>query len=222
MKKYTMPGDGRGYYRTPSLVSLWSTAPFFHNNGLGRFTSDPSVEGRMEAFSDAVEKLLWPEKRPGTRIMMGEDEEAEDQEYAEPFTPPIYRTIKESYIVIHKSFLPDILHGLLEGEDEVRIGPIPRGTPVNLLANLDLEFKFGEVGKHKKLLELLIHTKKALRRIKDQNLNAAESREVLRSLVPDLMDVSKCPDWIVDRGHTFGSELSDEEKRALIEFLKTI
>jgi hypothetical protein len=52
-----------GYYRTPSLVSLWSSAPFLHNNTLGKFTGDPSVAGRMEAFNDAVEKLLWPEKR---------------------------------------------------------------------------------------------------------------------------------------------------------------
>jgi hypothetical protein len=49
-----------GYYRTPSLVSLWSSAPFLHNNMLGNFTGDPSVVGRINAFNDAVEKLLWP------------------------------------------------------------------------------------------------------------------------------------------------------------------
>src|SRR5216117_3600282 len=55
-----------GYYRTPSLISLWSSAPFLHNNSLGKFTGDPSVKGRIEAFNDAVEKLLWPERRLGT------------------------------------------------------------------------------------------------------------------------------------------------------------
>jgi hypothetical protein len=40
--------------------------------------------------------------------------------------------------------------------------------------------------------------------------------------VPDLLKVSKCPDFILNRGHTFGSELADEDKRALIEFLKTM
>jgi hypothetical protein len=44
---------GPGYYRVPSLVSLWSSAPFFHNNMLGTFTGDPSVEGRMRAFTSA-------------------------------------------------------------------------------------------------------------------------------------------------------------------------
>jgi hypothetical protein len=40
-----------GYYRMPSLVSVWSSAPLFHNNALGKFTGDPSVAGRMDAFS---------------------------------------------------------------------------------------------------------------------------------------------------------------------------
>ena len=53
---------GPGYYRTASLVSLWSSAPFLHNNMLGNH-GDPSVRGGMDAFNDAVEKLLWPEKR---------------------------------------------------------------------------------------------------------------------------------------------------------------
>ena len=40
--------------------------------------------------------------------------------------------------------------------------------------------------------------------------------------------MSKCPDFVVDRGHYFGTSafkeepgLSDDDKRALIEFLKT-
>jgi len=52
-----------GYYRVPSLVSVWSSAPLLHNNALGKFTGDPSIAGRMDAFSDAIQKLLWPEKR---------------------------------------------------------------------------------------------------------------------------------------------------------------
>ena len=58
-----IPDGGSGYYRVPSLISIWSSAPFFHNNMLGKYTDDPSVAGRMAAFDDAVEKLLWPEKR---------------------------------------------------------------------------------------------------------------------------------------------------------------
>src|SRR5947209_15138822 len=47
--QYTMPGGGRGFTRVPSLVSIWSTAPFLVNNRLGAYTGDPSVAGRMAA-----------------------------------------------------------------------------------------------------------------------------------------------------------------------------
>ena len=55
-----------GYYRTPSLISVWSSAPLLHNNMLGKFTGDPSVVGRMEAFNDAIEKaaLAGEAQRP--------------------------------------------------------------------------------------------------------------------------------------------------------------
>jgi hypothetical protein len=43
-----------------------------------------------------------------------------------------------------------------------------------------------------------------------------------------LLELSKCPDFVVDRGHYFGTNffkdrpgLSDSDKRALIEFVKT-
>ena len=60
---YDMPGGGRGYTRPPSLISLWSSAPFLLNNSVGQFNYDPSVEGRMTSFNDSIEKMLWPEKR---------------------------------------------------------------------------------------------------------------------------------------------------------------
>jgi len=40
--------------------------------------------------------------------------------------------------------------------------------------------------------------------------------------VPDLLGVSKCPDFITDRGHLFGAGLSDDDKHALIAFLKRL
>ena len=62
-KSFNPPGGGPGYYRPPSLISLWATAPYLHNNSLGMFTNDPSVAGRHAAFQDGIEKLLSPEKR---------------------------------------------------------------------------------------------------------------------------------------------------------------
>ena len=57
------------FYRTPTLVSVWATAPYLHNNALGIYTGDPSVAGRMAAYEDGMTKLLWPEKRLGIKSM---------------------------------------------------------------------------------------------------------------------------------------------------------
>ena len=62
-KSYDGSSGGPGYYRVPSLTSMWATAPFLHNNALGKFNNDPSVHGRLEAFDDAIQKFLWPKKR---------------------------------------------------------------------------------------------------------------------------------------------------------------
>ena len=53
------------------------------------------------------------------------------------------------------------------------------------------------------------------------------AREVFKPLASQLMTLSKCQDYVVNRGHYFGTgydneaPLSDEDKKALIEFLKT-
>jgi hypothetical protein len=60
-------------------------------------------------------------------------------------------------------------------------------------------------------------------RIKVENLDSAAAKELLKAEVaPALFKVSKCPDLIEDRGHYYGTELPDADKRALIEFLKTL
>ena len=138
--EYELPAGGRGYTRVPSLTSLWSTAPFLLNNSVGKFNWEPSVESRMDAFNDAIEKMLWPEKRDKDPIL------------GDKVPGFVYRTTGTSYIKLAPGFLPDSLHKLLSwndwlarlfpwlfSEEGVRIGPIPKGTPVSLLTNIDLE-----------------------------------------------------------------------------------
>jgi len=57
------PTGGPGYYRNVPLLALWATAPFLHNNRLGLESGDPSVAGRIEAYEDAMDKLLNPPRR---------------------------------------------------------------------------------------------------------------------------------------------------------------
>ena len=93
---------------------------------------------------------------------------------------------------------------------------IPKGTPINLLANINPETD------PKDLVALCLKLKKAFAEIKLKNLDEAATAEVLKTEVgPALFKVSKCPDLIEDRGHYFGTSLPDADKLALIEFLKT-
>jgi hypothetical protein len=118
----------------------------------------------------------------------------------------------------------------------MEIGPIPKGTPVSLLSNLDMmpddaNF-FGRFWHKKKLVGLLIKVKKALKAL-PPNATDEEAKRVFleKGLVDELLEFSKCNDFVVNRGHYFGTSylnkaenepgLRDEDKQALIEFLKT-
>jgi hypothetical protein len=196
--KFHMPGGGPGYYRVPSLIGIWASAPLLHNNSVGTYTGDPSVEGRMKAFNDAMAKLLWPQKRRGI--------------------DSIARTTTESYIEIPAAYLPSELQSATRN-GLLRLGPIPAGTPIDLLANADLDLSNRD--KAVDLIKLIGKVQADLAEINLRHLNQDESRKVLQNLVPDLLGVSKCPDFVLDRGHYYGADLPDRDKLALIEFLKT-
>lgn len=180
---YEIPAGGNGWYRTASLVNLWATAPFLHNNSLGLYNHDPSVDGRMEAFSDAAEKLLWPEKRLG--------------EASIKVTPR--ETVLRFRSVVTR---------------------VPRGTPINLLAHVNLR----EVAETPALLERftkLLGEPERLVRLAGALAYRERYDEELEALVPELLALNQAPDFVEDHGHVHHGIFSDDEKRALIEFMKT-
>ena len=239
-RPYQMPAGGRGYTRVTSLVSLWSTAPFLLNNSVGKFDPSPSVDARMRSFQNSIEQMLWPEKRDKDRVL------------GDKVPGVIDRTTATSYLRAPKGFLPDFLQDVIELEEKilpdvqvlppffketgVELGPIPKGTPVNLLANLNMmpdDAGFIERFRHKrKVVSLLMKVKKALKAL-PPNATDEEARRVFleKGIAEELLEMSKCNDFVVNRGHYFGTSylnkaenepgLSDDDKRALIEFLKT-
>jgi hypothetical protein len=184
---------GPGYYRVPSLVSLWSSAPFLHNNALGKFTGDPSLGGRLDAFNDAIEKLLWPEKRLGKSS--------------------IWRTQNECNLHLRKEFVPKPLRALADKDGYLKLGPIPKGTPINLIANLEPDLA--------QATALQLKLIPALAKIHAEGLTGEPATVELRKAIPELLAANKCPDFIEDEGHYFGTDLPDEDKRAMIEYMKT-
>ncbi len=226
---YTLAGGGRGFVRPASLTSLWSTAPFLQNNSVGEFNDDPSVEGRLKSFDNSIRQMLWPERR------------RTDDKLKSVIPGPSYiqRTTAVSYISVPYGYLPGELLGWSEwlqnllgdllpwafNPSGLRIGPIPKGFPVNALANIQLlaespraEDKIAHV---KKLIPVVKKLKAVLKSI-PRNATEQQIDAAWREVEQDLLTVSKCPDFIVNKGHYFGTYLSDDDKNALIEFLKTL
>ncbi len=224
---YEMPAGGRGYTRPASLISLWSTAPFLLNNSVGPFNSDPSVEGRLASFDASIREMLWPERRKKDSLVPGLPGYIQRTTTRSSLSIPVgYLPDKLQQLIGWKRFLPSIM-----APEDIEIGPIPAGTPVGILANLalisedrSLPARIDYQGKLIAVLTKLLADLKTL----PSDAGDEQARAMFKDVVPQLMEISKCPDYVVNRGHYFGTGmfkqepgLSNEDKEALIAFLKT-
>jgi hypothetical protein len=159
----------------------------------------------------------------------------------------IDRTTARSYVYLPVSYLPDLLQPLANSFAQggsIPVGPIPAGTPVGLLANTKLRAEAGDsLPEHAanlaKLTAALVSNTPAIAAANQTSDD--ELRQKLSGVRQPFMALSKCPDFVVNRGHYFGTAqfneqdglsadekafgtepvLSDADKRALIAFIKT-
>jgi hypothetical protein len=225
-RPYQMPGGGRGFTRPASLISLWSTAPYLLNNTVGDFYWTGTVPDRMKAFKSGIEQMLWPEKRAGNRKY--------ETASGKALPGVIDVTTERSYLRVPTGYLPEVWQPLIAykyrwmrpffGEGGLEIGPIPKGTPITLVSGMDLD-----PANHIGLLPGLIKLTKALKSL-PAGASDEEAIQVFkdRDIVNTLLQYNKCPDFVVNRGHYFGTDyfaqepgLSDADKRGLIAFLET-
>ncbi|HET9831346.1 MAG TPA: hypothetical protein VFP91_06545, partial [Vicinamibacterales bacterium] len=237
-RSYQMPAGGRGYTRPPSLVSLWSSAPFLLNNTVGHFEAEGSLEARMKSFDDGIRQMLWPnlrqkdsllgDKIPGVIDRVGD-------------RLPAGRKDEKVYLRVGGAYLPDFLQSgiplgrtlfpWLFGSEGIEMGPIPPGTPIGLLANLNPLSEDPDPARRVDYeTKVAVLVKKAVNDLKALGPNATteQAAATFKDLVPRMLELSKCPDFIVNRGHYFGTDsfkeepgLSDSDKNALIALLKT-
>ena len=207
-RRWMPPAGGRGYYRTASLVSIWATAPYLHNNSVGKFTGDPSVKGRMEAFDDGIRKLLWPDERPGKGSIKVV---STDGTYLYLRIEVLKDAVEELIRLGHPGATL-IRSPALPGSFRI---PVPKGTPINLLGNIHYKDRIPAA------VAYLTYVVKAEESRLPGALGrraAAEAKEAMDTL----LELSQCPDLIEDHGHTYGANLGDADKAALIEYLKTL
>ncbi|UIK14049.1 hypothetical protein LZK80_32210 (plasmid) [Rhizobium leguminosarum] len=156
----------------------------------------------------------------------------------------IYRTSAPSCLIVPPGFVPDKVKpftGMLnkvagwafKKDGSITVGPFPAGFPINALTNTELlpdndeEDKFAN---YKRLIAAgpaLIGAFSELggqctpEELADPAV-LAKAEKVVRDtkLVDRLVGLSKCPDYVVNGGHTFGADLSQSDKNALISYLK--
>jgi hypothetical protein len=183
------------FYRTPTLVSIWATAPYLHNNSVGLYNGDPSLAARMAAYEDGMTKLLSPECRLGVGSMLVTTQDSK---------------LPDFFAILQKE-MPEFAG--LEGLD-IDLINVPKGTPINLIMNL-------HVKDVKVVLQAYVDgVLQGEPREKFAELRSKNHTIGHQKFMEKLLAVNMCPDFIEDRGHTYGRELGDEDKRALIEYMK--
>ncbi|WP_156514399.1 hypothetical protein [Planctomyces sp. SH-PL14] len=283
---FTAPGGGRGYYRPASLVSLWATAPYLHNNSVGPLMSDdrmtvpdPSVKERVVLFQRGMEQMLL--LTPRTTVIKRTTEECTlvppevirrvvvalaVQKVARHLAPAIENAVAtpeqkdalaaEAERILSERFDDTFAGGLLFASAAVQALEQQQAALVEALS-LKLEAELSKSNAAKSIVrELLPSLRPTLesgvksgiadlqllvsmnwRLPKDFPINlllnlradkvpyvlilAAQTGSDPTALFQALLQLSDCPDLVEDHGHPFGTQLSELEKRDLIEFLKT-
>jgi hypothetical protein len=259
-------GNGRGYLRPPSLISLWSTAPFLSNNSVG-YDDDagyagprsspaanagysggygaescpaandndpymPCVANRMKVFDRSIRQMLNPQTR------------RTDQLTRVPVPGYIYRTTAPSCLMVPSGYVPSWLRSLsgplhwlapwaIDKDGGIALGPLPKDFPVNALTNTKLLPDNDEsdmLGHYWRLLKAAPTLMSAFQQMggkcSPEALSDPTSEASAEAAVRDtgfvdaLVGLSKCPDYVVNRGHYFGADLSADDKEALIAYLK--
>src|SRR5260370_37876832 len=149
----------------------------------------------MAAYEDGMAKLLWPERRLGPQSMNATTEHSDLRD--------LFGTIKDT--LPDFAGLPDLDVSLLR---------VPKGTPINLITNLD-PYDIKAV-----LQAYVDGVLQGAPKEKFAELQAKNQAVARQRMMAKLLEVNVCPDFIEDRGHTYGRGLSDQDKQALIEYVK--
>ncbi|MGZ5685707.1 MAG: cytochrome c, partial [Usitatibacter sp.] len=227
---------GRGYYRNISLVNLWATAPFLHNNAIG-----PELCGKPANAENDFARA---------RYVGADGKPLAQQPPCVPFDPSVegrFQLYKRSmYELLHpkerglKTTLTDAdiiidlgLRSWDGSQEKIRVGfgpvTIPKGIHAGFLNGLQHKQFVGDLflavdnpsrleaeGKKDRVPELKEIAKR---------LAAEPSKfvDVIREKKPFLEKYYQtCMAEIENDGHRFGEDLPEADKKALTAFLATL
>ena len=231
-----LKNGGRGYYRNISLVNVWATAPFMHNNAIG-----PEVCGNPANKDNDFHRARYADENnallASQPACVRYDPSVEGrfdlykrsmQELLNPKARGRKITLTNADLLIDLGIRP------LEGKTEKPLGgfgqvKIPMGASAGFLNGL----------LHKQLIGDLFLAKRdparleaagrkdlvpTLQAIADEVLkNPARFVEILCEKRDFLAaHYQTCDQMVENEGHRFGEDLSDADKKAVTAFLATL
>ena len=233
---------GRGYYRNISLISLWATAPFMHNNAIGPevcgnpenkrndfysspyvdenkkpienpppcWQHDPSVAGRYKLYKASMDLLLNPNKRiPKVTLL--------DHDVIIDAGPRLFDKGNENagFTLVIPKGVPAAFVGSLNHKELVKDVVLSKTKPD------ELRDKFVAKGLTGDEAERIVEGfGKALDEVKENPLKAIDVVTKYHAFIERYY--LNTTDFVENKGHTFGEDLSDSEKRDLTAFLATL
>jgi hypothetical protein len=238
--KEIMKGGGRGYYRPPSLLSLWAYAPFMLNNAIGPEVcgkpSKPELDFYSSPYVDADGKPLanppacWPYDVSVEGRYKLFKASMNDLLFPQQRVSKLFLTDRDIVVDV----APNVtIAGVTTGLSIV----VPKGVPAVLINSL----------RYKDLIQDLVLVRDAPKLdAKYKGIltpgQLTDLKQGLNALWPILtgtpgalkLDITQAQNDFVQRyysnvlgrsensGHRFGEKLSDSDKQALIAFLATL
>ena len=183
--------------------------------------------------------MLWPDKRQRDKGFAGTIDRTTERSYIR--IPA--RSIPSSSSTWSSGLPAEPFKKVFDQDGNFKLGPIPKGFPVNLAANYQpvADVSADQWAAHEANFAELVGEFLLNWPSLDVNADDAHLLDWAARLRGPLLKLLKCPDFVLNRGHYFGTSefndtsalsdeeksygyerpLSDNDKRALIEFIKT-
>ncbi|WP_291997299.1 hypothetical protein [Candidatus Accumulibacter sp. ACC012] len=227
---------GRGYLRNVSLVNIWATAPFMHNNAIG-----PEICGKPANKANDFHRARYVDSAGLLLARQPDclryDPSVEGRfdlyklsmfELLNPKERGSKRTLTNADLIIDVGIRP------LDGKTEKPLFDfgqvkIPAGTSAGFLNGLMHKQLIGDLFLAKRHPDKLEAAGKAsllptLQTIADEIIkNPSRFVEILREQRDFISaNYQSCTEEIENQGHRFGEDLSEADKKALTAFLATL
>lgn len=244
-------GGGRGYYRNVSLVNVWATAPFLHNNSVGPELCGWGTPGPYEFYRSSYVDGTKPGKPPLA---------ADQQPACWKYDPSVAGRFKLYVASMRELLNPgqripkatkldhdivlDIGPRIWDGQDEKKLAGftvrIPAGSTAGNVGNFqhkafvvdlvaaklhpaDLQKRYSARVGNDNAQKLVAEMKTVANTVLLDPAKLVDAIKAAKERSPLLGEIyTSCSAEIENDGHRFGEDLPAADKDALIAFLATL